>query len=85
MKTYIVSFSAESKKFLKKLNHATRLRITASIEQLETNPRPHGVKKLIGRHGWRLRVGDYRVIYTIEDNKLMIMIIRVAHRKDVYR
>jgi mRNA interferase RelE/StbE len=85
VKIYIVSFSAESKKFLKKLDHATRLRVTASIEQLETNPRPHGVKKLVGRNGWRLRVGDYRVVYTIQDNRLLVMIIRVAHRKDVYR
>ena len=85
MKTYRISFSTESKKFLKKLDRITQLRITTAIEKLEINPRPSGAKKLVGRSGWRLRVGDYRVIYTIEDNILVVMVVRVGHRKEIYR
>ena len=55
------------------------------METLETDPRPRAAKKLVGRNGWRLRVDDYRVIYTIEDDRLLIMIVRVGHRKEIYR
>ncbi len=85
MKTYRISFSAESKKFLRKLDRRLQLRIVAKMETLETDPRPRAAKKLVGRNGWRLRVDDYRVIYTIEDDRLLIMIVRVGHRKEIYR
>ena len=60
-------------------------RILARLTQLETNPRPSDVKKLKGREAWRIRVGDYRVIYEIHDRELQILVITVGHRREIYR
>jgi mRNA interferase RelE/StbE len=60
-------------------------RILARLTQLETNPRPADVKKLKGRDAWRIRVGDYRVIYEIHDRELQILVITVGHRREIYR
>lgn len=60
-------------------------RILARLAGLETNPRPADVKKLKGRDAWRIRAGDYRVIYEIHDRVLQIIIITVGHRREVYR
>lgn len=54
------------------------------IQSLSTNPRPSGCKKLKGRDGYRIRKGDYRIIYDIYDNKLVIEIIAAGHCKDIY-
>lgn len=59
-------------------------KIKAEINGLADNPRPHGYLKLKGRPGYRIRVGNYRIIYEIEDKVLTIFILTVAHRKDVY-
>lgn len=62
------------------------LRIERAIEALAENPRPHGVKKLQGPQGlYRIRVGDYRVIYEIADRVLIVTVVRVGHRREVYR
>ncbi len=60
-------------------------RILARLAGLETNPRPADVKKLKGRDAWRIRVGDYRVIYEIHDRVLQILVITVGHRREIYR
>ena len=60
-------------------------RILARLAGLETNPRPPDVKKLKGRAAWRIRVGDYRVIYEIHDRELQILVITVGHRREIYR
>ena len=60
-------------------------RILARLAELETNPRPPDVKKLKGRSAWRIRVGDYRVIYEIHDRELQIMVVTVGHRREIYR
>jgi mRNA interferase RelE/StbE len=52
---------------------------------LETDPRPPGCVKLAGREGWRVRVGDYRVLYSIDDNARVISVKQIGHRRDVYR
>ncbi len=62
-----------------------RDRIIDSIRGLAHDPRPQGVKKLTGRAGWRIRVGNYRVIYEIHDDRLLILVVSVGHRQDVYR
>jgi mRNA interferase RelE/StbE len=49
------------------------------------DPRPHGSRKLVGRDGWRIRVGRYRVIYEIDDAQRFVTILHVGHRKDIYR
>jgi mRNA interferase RelE/StbE len=56
-----------------------------AIRNLSANPRPAGCKKLKGLDAWRIRVGDYRVIYEIHDDVLVVLVIRVAHRGEVYK
>jgi mRNA interferase RelE/StbE len=60
-------------------------RIQARLRAIESNPRPPDVKKLKGRPAWRVSVGDYRVIYEIHDRELLVMIVTIGHRGDVYR
>ena len=59
--------------------------IMAEVEALASVPRPRGVKKLVGGTGWRVRVGDYRILYTIDDKSRIVTIYRVKHRRQVYR
>jgi mRNA interferase RelE/StbE len=61
-------------------------RITQRIDALADDPRPPGAKALQGQHGlYRLRSGDYRIIYKIEDDRLLVLVIKIGHRRDVYR
>ena len=60
-------------------------RILARLAQLETDPRPADVKKLKGRDAYRIRVGDYRVIYEIHDRQLEVLVITIGHRREIYR
>jgi mRNA interferase RelE/StbE len=57
----------------------------ACLRALESNPRPADVKKLKGRPAWRVRVGDYRMIYEIHDRELVVIVITIGHRREVYR
>lgn len=71
---------------LRGLDSVTRERILRALIKLETHQRPPGAKKLTGWEDlWRIRVGDYRVIYEIHDRILVVLIVRVAHRREVYR
>jgi len=71
---------------LAQLEKREQRRIARSIDALAENPRPRGAKKLHGgRNLWRIRVGDYRVIYTIRDEVLLVLVIKVGPRGDVYR
>lgn len=60
-------------------------RIIEEAKQLGDNPRPPGCIKLTGRHAWRVKVGDYRIIYEIDDRKRVVVLVTVGHRKEVYR
>lgn len=60
-------------------------KIESSIRMLSSTPRPRGSRKLIGRDGWRIRVGKYRVIYEIDDTARTVTVLHVGHRRDVYR
>lgn len=60
-------------------------RILDRLEELKVNPRPSDSKKLKGRPAWRIRVGDYRVIYEVHDRELRVIIITIGHRREVYR
>lgn len=80
----VVERSAE--KDLKKLSSDVRPRAISAIQALAKNPRPPGSRKLVGTdNDWRVRVGDYRIIYEIADEIRIVRINRVRHRKDVYR
>ena len=84
--TYTIEISTSAAKALDKLGKANRLRIVGAIELLSVDPRPPGAKMLRGgEHGrWRVRVGEYRVVYEIEDGRLLVLVLRVAHRREVY-
>ena len=85
MKTYAVEFTNSARKELSKFPRNTGLRIARAINNLAADPRKGAVRPMVGTKSWRLRVGDYRVIYDIVDGTLVILIIRIRHRKDVYR
>ncbi len=84
--TYTVEFTRKANKALLKLPSEVQQRLVRAAEELEEDPRPHGTKKLKGEDDlYRIRVGDYRILYTIEDDKLIVLVVRVGHRKDVYQ
>jgi mRNA interferase RelE/StbE len=62
-----------------------RQRIIMRIQNLAANPRPEGCQKLSGRERYRLRQGSYRIVYGVEDDTLIVYVVRVGHRKDIYR
>jgi mRNA interferase RelE/StbE len=74
-----------AEKEMDKLPSAIHTRISNKILSLEDNPRPRGVKQLSGREQYRLRVGDYRVLYTVDDKNSVVVIFAVGHRREVYR
>ena len=84
--TYTIEISTSAAKAVDKLAKANRLRIVGAIELLSVDPRPPGAKMLRGgEHGrWRVRVGEYRIVYAIEDDRLLVLILRVAHGREVY-
>jgi mRNA interferase RelE/StbE len=68
------------------LDKTTQARLGRRIESLADNPRPQGVKKLAGEDDfYRVRVGDYRIVYQIRDKSLLVLIVRLGHRSEVYR
>ena len=81
---YSVFIERSAIKSLKKISEPFKSNITASIKQLRNDPRPHGSKKLTGREAWRIRIGDYRAIYEIDDSKSAILVVVVGHRRDIY-
>jgi mRNA interferase RelE/StbE len=70
---------------LSKIDSHNRERIKAAIILLGVDPYPPGMKKLQGRDGYRVRVGDYRILYFVENQKLILVVVTIGHRKDVYR
>jgi len=82
---YTVILPKSVQKELDRLPDEFANRILARLSALETNPRPTDVKKLKGRNAWRIRVGDYRVIYEIHDRILQVIVITIGHRREVYR
>ncbi len=69
---------------LRKLDPPVARRLQAAIALLAEDPRPPASRPLRGRSAWRVRVGDYRVIYTIEDDVLLIVVVTLGHRRDTY-
>lgn len=84
--SYEVKFSKGAKKQFRKLPLDVQQRIQTKINDLAIEPRPNGVKKLQGDdNSYRLRVGDYRVIYEVVDNVLIVTVIKIGHRSDIYK
>ena len=85
MTSYLVTFAASARKELTGLPPDVIARLLPKIRELARNPRPTGCKKLQGyKNRWRIRAGDYRVVYTISDTEKSVDITRIARRKDVY-
>lgn len=82
---YAILIERRAQRALARIDPKQRARIAAAIRVLADDPRPPGVKKLSGRDAWRLRVGDYRIIYEIEDARLLILVVEVGHRSGIYR
>ena len=86
MAEYSISFAKSARKQLQALDRALALRIIGRVESLAVVPRPAGCTKIVGGAGlWRIRVGDYRVIYEIDDDRRRVDVSAVRHRRDAYR
>lgn len=83
--SYQIDVAPSALRQLRKLDPQARRKIQAAIELLADEPRPPAAKMLVNAGGaWRVRVGDYRVVYDIEDGRLVILVLAVAHRREVY-
>lgn len=82
---YCIEVAPAAVRQLRKLDRVARRRVQAAIELLASEPRPSGAKKLVGGDGeWRVRTGDYRIVYEIHDNVVLVLVIAVGHRRDIY-
>jgi len=82
---YKVELRRNVKKSLDRLQTQERHRIIPVLLNLEQEPRPTGVEKVRGTELWRIREGDYRLIYHIDDEEKIITVVRIGHRRDIYR
>lgn len=82
---YAIEYLPAAVRALRKLPRNLQKRIVARIEALATNPRAHGTVKLAGQEAYRARVGDYRIIYAVADERLVVLIVDIGHRREVYR
>jgi len=86
MSKYTITFARSARRELEALDEKMVNRIFPKIENLSTIPRPVGCRKLTGnKHLWRIRVGDYRIVYTINDDRNLVDIIAVRDRKEAYK
>ncbi len=83
--TYEVRLAPAAVRQLRKLDPPGRRRVQAAIDLLAEDPRPPGARQLVGGAGeWRVRTGDFRIIYDIRDGDLLVLVVKVGHRRDVY-
>jgi len=84
--TYRVTLAPSAARELRQLDPRARRRIQGAIELLARDPKPPAAIQLVGGAGeWRVRTGDYRIIYEVHDDELIVLVLRIGHRKDVYR
>lgn len=83
--TYDIQVLPVAARAIRKLAPEAKRRIEAAIELLAEDPRPPAAKKLTARPEWRVRTGDYRILYRIEDQVLTVVVVHAGHRRDVYR
>jgi len=83
---YQIEFTKQASKQFKNLPFQEQQILAPKIDSLANNPNPNNATKLVGEDNlYRLRVGDYRIIYTIQNEQLLILILKIGHRRDVYR
>jgi len=83
--TYRLVIAKQAKKTLEKLDSRSLNRIRIALDLLAENPRPPKSLKLSGMAGYRVRVGDYRILYEIQDELIIVFVFRIAHRRDAYK
>ncbi len=84
--TYRIEVAPRAIRQLRKLEPSARRRVQAAIELLAEQPRPSGAKKLVGGDGeWRVRTGDYRVVYEVRDDVLLVLVVAIGDRRDIYQ
>lgn len=84
--TYRVELTPSAARQLRKLDPRDRVRVAAAIDLLASTPRPPNARKLVGiDDAWRVRTGDFRIVYEIDDGVLRILVLAVGHRRDIYR
>ena len=84
--TYRVDVAPAAVRQLRTLDPVARRRVQAAVELLSSEPRPAGAKRLVGGDGeWRVRTGDYRIVYEIDDQVLIVLVVALGHRRDIYR
>jgi len=81
---YRIELRPAAARSLRKLDPQVRRRVQGAIALLAQDPRPPGARALQGRPGLRVRVGDYRIVYTVKDDVLLVVVVRLGHRRDVY-
>lgn len=81
---YRIEVTRAAAKALRAVHPPDQPRLRGAIELLAVDPRPPAARKLSGRDGYRVRVGNYRILYTIRDDILLIVVITIGHRRDVY-
>ena len=83
--TYRVALAPAAARQLRKFDPQVRRRVQAAIELLATEPRPPAATRLVGGAGeWRVRTGDYRIVYEIEDERLLVLVLSAGHRREIY-
>lgn len=85
MMSYSITILRKAQKALANLPANSYGRVRDSIRELGNKPRPDGCRKLVGRSGWRIRIGDYRVIYEVDDQQKTVTILSIGHRRDIYK
>lgn len=86
MTEYTVEFTTAAVREVRKLDQPIRRRVVAAAEELSLVPRPARARKLSGlENAWRIRVGDYRILYEIDDDVVLVTVIRIGHRRAVYK
>jgi len=83
--SYRGTLTPRAERDLRRLPADVSRRVIAALMELQDNPRPRGSRKLAGSDEWRVRVGDYRVLYRVDDSSHQFTVTRIAHRRDVYR
>ncbi|MCH8259598.1 MAG: type II toxin-antitoxin system RelE/ParE family toxin [Planctomycetes bacterium] len=82
----MITFKPSADRELRRLPIEVQKRIVRAVELLARDPRPAGVVKMAGDENlWRIRMGTYRIVYEIHDNRLIVLVLRVGHRKNIYR
>lgn len=85
MTSYSIEVKRKAQKYLLTIPKKDKLRIVGAIELLRDNPHPPKSLKLKGREGYRIRIGEYRIIYAFNSKKLTILVIKIGHRRDIYQ